>query len=60
MLSDECLGEGIEPQQRPEPLAKISKWFEEQVWPWEPKPKTDVDRRLVEGSGMAATSMPKR
>jgi phosphatidylserine/phosphatidylglycerophosphate/cardiolipin synthase-like enzyme len=40
----------IEHKLGPEPLAKISKWFDEQVWPWEPKPKAYVDRRLVEGS----------
>jgi phosphatidylserine/phosphatidylglycerophosphate/cardiolipin synthase-like enzyme len=39
----------IEHKLGPEPLAQISKWFEQQVWPWEPKPKAYVDRRLVEG-----------
>ncbi|MFM9087125.1 MAG: DISARM system phospholipase D-like protein DrmC [Cyanobium sp.] len=33
-----------------EPLARISQWFNQKVWPWNPKPLAYVDRRLVERS----------
>jgi phosphatidylserine/phosphatidylglycerophosphate/cardiolipin synthase-like enzyme len=33
-----------------EPLPRISQWFNQKVWPWDPKPLAYVDRRLVERS----------
>ena len=33
-----------------DPLPEISEWFNQKVWPWNPKPLAYVDRRLVERS----------
>jgi phosphatidylserine/phosphatidylglycerophosphate/cardiolipin synthase-like enzyme len=40
----------IEDRLGADPLATISTWFNQDVWPWPAKPHAYVDRRLISGS----------